>query len=126
RGGPRAGGCGPVIVGGRERTRLAGTRRAGYPFRSTLARGHMSDSRPSFLRDLFAGAIEDELLFPYPPPLEARDPDEARVVARLIGELERLEREGVIDSARFDAEEAVSEEALRALAEGGFLGLTIP
>lgn len=86
----------------------------------------MSDSRPSFLRDLFAGAIEDELLFPYPPPLEARDPDEARVVARLIGELERLEREGVIDSARFDAEEAVSEEALRALAEGGFLGLTIP
>ena len=28
-----------------------------------------------------AMTIEDELLFPYPPPLESRDPDEARVVA---------------------------------------------
>ena len=86
----------------------------------------MADSRPSFLRGVFSGTIHDPLLFPYPAPLEARDPEETRVVSRLIGELRRLEREGIIDSARFDEEEAVSEESLRALAEAGFLGLTIP
>jgi len=86
----------------------------------------MADPRPSFLRAVFDGAIHDSLLFPFPQGLEARDPEEARVVARLIGELHRLEREGVIDSARFDEEEAIPDEVLRALAAAGFFGLTIP
>jgi acyl-CoA dehydrogenase family protein 9 len=86
----------------------------------------MAETRPSFLRGIFTGDIQSSLLFPYPPPLRERDAAEAKVVERLIAELRRLESEGVIDSARFDAEEAVSEEALRALAAAGFFGLTIP
>jgi alkylation response protein AidB-like acyl-CoA dehydrogenase len=86
----------------------------------------MADQRPSFVRGLYAGAVHDDLLFPYPPTLEAHDPDEARVVRQLVAGMYRLQREGVIDSARFDEEEQVSEEAIRAFAELGMLGLTIP
>lgn len=38
---------------------------------------------PSFLRDLFAGDINESLLFPYPVTLDVRDPEEARTVHRL-------------------------------------------
>jgi alkylation response protein AidB-like acyl-CoA dehydrogenase len=86
----------------------------------------MPDSRPSFLRGVFAGTIHESLLFPFPPSLEARDAAEARVVARLLGDLHRMERDGLIDSARFDEEESVPDEVLRAFAEAGFFGLTIP
>ena len=83
------------------------------------------EQRPSFTRGVFAGAVHDSLLFPYPEPLDARDPDEARVVRRLIADLHRL-RGDLIDPARIDAEETVSEDVIRALAEIGMLGLTIP
>ena len=86
----------------------------------------MADSRPSFLRALFDGEIREDLLLPFPASLEARDPDEARVVARLIAAIRRMEREGVIDSARFDQDESVPDEVLQALAREGFFGLTIP
>jgi alkylation response protein AidB-like acyl-CoA dehydrogenase len=86
----------------------------------------MPDTRPSFLRGVFAGTIHESLLFPFPPALEARDPAEAGVVTRLLAELHRMEREGLIDSARFDEEEAVPDEVLQAFAEAGFFGLTIP
>jgi acyl-CoA dehydrogenase family protein 9 len=81
---------------------------------------------PSFVRGVFAGALHDSLLFPYPPPLERRDPDEARVVERLIRELRKMRREGLIDSARFDEEETIPEDVIRALARAGFLSLSIP
>jgi alkylation response protein AidB-like acyl-CoA dehydrogenase len=86
----------------------------------------MAETQPSFLRGIFAGAILEQLVFPYPAPLGARDPDEAREVERLIRELRRLEREGVIDPPRFDEEESVPDEVLHALAEAGFFGLSIP
>jgi alkylation response protein AidB-like acyl-CoA dehydrogenase len=86
----------------------------------------MTDPRPSFLRGVFAGAIHESLLFPYPAPLDVRDPAEARVVARLIGDLRRMQRDGLIDPARFDEDEAVPDEVLHALAEAGFFGLSIP
>ncbi len=85
----------------------------------------MSDDAPSFVRGLFAGAIHDELLFPYPAPLPERDPEEARTVRRLLAELERMSN-GLIDSARFDEEETVPEDVIRALADAGFLALSIP
>ena len=81
--------------------------------------------KPSFLRGLFSGAVHDELLFPYPAPLDRRDPDEAGLVTRLIRDLRALDGD-VIDAARFDEEERVSEDAIRALAEIGMLGITIP
>ena len=81
---------------------------------------------PSFVRGIFAGALHDTLLFPYPPPLDRRDPTEARVVRRLIDDLRQMQRERLIDSARFDEEETIDEEVVRALAKSGFLGLSIP
>ncbi|HSJ15499.1 MAG TPA: acyl-CoA dehydrogenase family protein [Longimicrobiales bacterium] len=86
----------------------------------------MADSRPSLLRGFFAGAIHDSLLFPFPAPLDVRDPGEARIVARLIAALRGMQREGLIDSARFDADEAIPDEVLEAFAAAGLFGLTIP
>jgi alkylation response protein AidB-like acyl-CoA dehydrogenase len=80
---------------------------------------------PSFTRGLFLGDIRHEFLFPYPDSLDRRDEDEARVVRRLIADLRRLERD-VIDSARYDAEEFTPDDVLRAFAEIGMFGLTIP
>jgi acyl-CoA dehydrogenase family protein 9 len=85
----------------------------------------MADQRPSFTRGLFTGVIHDSLLFPYPPSLDRRDPDEARVVRRLIDGL-RAMRGGLIDPARSDEEETIPEATITAFAELGMLGLTIP
>src|SRR5918999_938695 len=86
----------------------------------------MADAKPSFLRGVFAGAIHDSLIFPYPPPLDVRDADEARVVERLLADLHAMVGDGLIDSARFDEDEAVPDDVLRAFAEAGLLGLTVP
>jgi alkylation response protein AidB-like acyl-CoA dehydrogenase len=85
----------------------------------------MSDDAPSFVRGIFAGAIHDSLLFPFPALLDVRDPDETRTVRRLLASLDRM-RNGLIDSARFDEEETIPEEVIRALAESGWLGISIP
>ncbi|HVF39983.1 MAG TPA: acyl-CoA dehydrogenase family protein, partial [Gemmatimonadaceae bacterium] len=81
---------------------------------------------PSFTRGIFAGVIHDDLLFPYPPPLDVRNAEEAAVVRRLIAEIDRLEREKIIDPGRFDDEERVSEEVISEFGRVGLLGLTIP
>jgi acyl-CoA dehydrogenase family protein 9 len=86
----------------------------------------MSDDAPSFVRGIFAGAIHDSLLFPFPAPLNERDPAETHTVRRLLRELERMRESGVIDPARFDEEESIPDETIRALAESGWLGLSIP
>ena len=86
----------------------------------------MSDFKASFTRGLFAGVVHDELVFPYPPGLEERNPDEAGIVRRLIAEIDRMEQSGIIDPAKFDEEETVSEEVIVEFAEAGLLALTIP
>lgn len=86
----------------------------------------MTDQQPSFTRGVFAGVIHDSLLFPYPPTLDARDPDEARVVRRLIASLREMRAAGIIDPARFDEEETIPEEVIQAFGSMGMLGLTIP
>lgn len=85
----------------------------------------MADQQASFTRGLFTGAIHGSLLFPFPPPLEERNADEARVVRRLVGELRRMQGD-LIDPARFDEETTIPEPVIRAFAEIGMLGLTIP
>ena len=85
----------------------------------------MPNHTDSFVRGLFAGEIRDSLLFPYPAPLDERDPGEARVVRRLIRELRAMQGD-LIDSARFDEEERLPEEVIRAFAEIGLLGISIP
>ena len=81
---------------------------------------------PSFVRGVFAGALHDALLFPFPPSLDIRDPDEAKTVRRLIDGLRQMRDEGLIDSAAFDEQETIPEPTVRALAEHGLLGITIP
>jgi alkylation response protein AidB-like acyl-CoA dehydrogenase len=81
---------------------------------------------PSFVRGIFSGAINDALLFPFPPPLDVRDPDEAKIVRRLIDALRQMQRDGLIDSAAFDEQETIPEPTITALASAGLLGLTIP
>ena len=85
----------------------------------------MADQQSSFTRGIFAGVVLDSLLFPYPRPLDERNADEARTVRRLIKELRALEGD-VIDSGKFDEEETIPDNVIRAFAEIGMLGLTIP
>ena len=84
-----------------------------------------SNLTASFTRGIFAGAVHDSLLFPYPEPLDRGNPEEAKLVRHLIGELRRIERE-MIDSEKFDEEEGVPEHVIVALAEARLLALTIP
>jgi alkylation response protein AidB-like acyl-CoA dehydrogenase len=81
---------------------------------------------PSFVRGTFAGALHDSLLFPYPETLDVQDPAEAKVVERFIDALRQMRAEGLVDSAAFDEAETIPEATIRALAENGLLGLTIP
>ena len=69
--------------------------------------------------------VLDSLLFPYPRRLDERNADEARTVRRLIKSLREMESD-LIDSAKFDEEETIPENVIRAFAEAGMLGLTIP
>jgi acyl-CoA dehydrogenase family protein 9 len=85
----------------------------------------VADQQSSFTRGIFAGVVLDSLLFPYPRPLDERSADEARTVRRLIKDLRKLEGD-VIDSAKFDEEETIPDNVIRAFAEIGMLGLTIP
>lgn len=81
--------------------------------------------KPSFTRGIFAGVVHDSLLFPFPRPLDERDPAEGAVVRGLISSLRDM-RASLIDSERFDEEEAIPEEVIRAFADAGLLALTIP
>ena len=85
----------------------------------------LTEQKSSFTRGIFAGVILDSLLFPYPRPLEERNPDEARTVRRLIKSLRDMQGD-LIDSGKFDEEETIPENVIRAVAEIGMLGLTIP
>lgn len=83
-------------------------------------------TRPSFMRGLFAGEIADDVLFPYPAPLDERIPEEAELVRRIARDLNAMVASGIIDSARFDREETISEDVIRAFANAGLLGISIP
>jgi len=85
----------------------------------------VTDQQSSFTRGIFAGVVLDSLLFPYPRPLDERSADEARTVRRLIKELRALDGD-LIDPAKFDEEETIPDNVIRAFAEIGMLGLTIP
>ena len=79
----------------------------------------------SFTRGIFSGELHDELIFPYPAQLTDIDPSEAAIVARLVAAMEdRLG--GLVDSVQFDEEETIGDDVIAALAQHGFLGMTIP
>lgn len=83
-------------------------------------------AKPSFLRDLFAGDINESLLFPYPATLDARDAEEARTVHRLADAVNAMVASGLIDARRFDEQEGIDEAVIQAFAGAGLLALTIP
>jgi alkylation response protein AidB-like acyl-CoA dehydrogenase len=85
-----------------------------------------TEVRPSFTRGIFAGAVHDDLLFPYPEPLDRRNPDEGRLVRRLAADLDRMRKSGLIDSAKFDEEETIGDDVIAEFGRVGLLGLTIP
>ena len=78
------------------------------------------------MRGLFAGEIADSVIFPYPAPLDERDAEEAEVVRRIARDLNAMVEHGIIDSARFDREETISEDVIRAFGECGLLAISIP
>ncbi len=85
----------------------------------------MTEAKPSFTRGLFAGVLCSELVFPYPPTLDATNPDEADTVRRLLAALDdRLG--GLVDSVKFDEEETIGDDVIAALAQHGFLAMTTP
>ena len=81
---------------------------------------------PSFMRGLFAGEIADELLFPYPAPLNERHPEEAAVVTRLVFALNEMVAGGLINSAKFDSEETIGDDVIKAMADAGLLAIATP
>ena len=85
----------------------------------------VADQQPSFTRGIFAGVVLDSLLFPYPRPLDERNADESRTVRRLIKSLREMQG-SLIDPAKFDQDETIPEDVIKAFAEIGMLGLTIP
>src|SRR4051812_21599075 len=80
---------------------------------------------PSFTRALFLGDIHHQFVFPFPDPLDKRNPAEASLVRRLIADLRRIANQ-MIDPAKIDEDEAIPEEVLRALAGIGLFGISIP
>ncbi|MGQ0765789.1 MAG: acyl-CoA dehydrogenase family protein [Gemmatimonadota bacterium] len=89
------------------------------------ARRAAPPSSLSFVRGLFAGAVHDSLLFPYPETLDVRDSAEAAVVVRIARDLRALVGD-VINDEEIDELECVPEVVIEAFAKIGMLGLTIP
>jgi acyl-CoA dehydrogenase family member 9 len=75
----------------------------------------------SFMKSVFHGVIEENLIFPYP---EMR-PEEKENVALILENLRRF-GETEVDSAKIDREHAIPEELLTKMKEMGLFGLTIP
>jgi alkylation response protein AidB-like acyl-CoA dehydrogenase len=85
----------------------------------------MAQATRSFMRALFTGELHDDLLFPYPAPLDRRDPGEAAVVTRLVRELHALVGD-VLRPEQFDEEERIPEPVIEAFGRIGLLGISIP
>src|SRR5262245_44704027 len=76
---------------------------------------------PSFMRSLFEGQIEEEMIFPYPSL-----PEEERENLELLLESVRRFASQRIDARRIDENEELPKEVLGGMAELGLFGLTIP
>jgi alkylation response protein AidB-like acyl-CoA dehydrogenase len=93
---------------------------------ATTTAASAAATKPSFLRGLFQGEITDALLFPYPATLDARQPEEAATVQRLIDALHAMVASGLIDPRQMDEDEAIGEPVIKAFADAGLLALTTP
>ncbi|MDQ3308921.1 MAG: acyl-CoA dehydrogenase family protein [Gemmatimonadota bacterium] len=81
----------------------------------------MADKKPSFIRQLFAGAIDDAILFPYP----AISAEEDRQVSKYIDQL-RSYLDANLDRDWIDENERIPEDVLDELRQMGLFGVSLP
>jgi acyl-CoA dehydrogenase family protein 9 len=81
----------------------------------------VSADERSFMKSVFHGVIEENLIFPYPE----MEPDEKESVSLILDNLRRF-AETEIDAAKIDREHKIPDELLAKMKEMGLFGLTIP
>ncbi|MGI9181217.1 MAG: hypothetical protein ACR2H9_12060 [Longimicrobiaceae bacterium] len=81
----------------------------------------MSTKPPSFTRQLFAGAIDDSILFPYP----TISPEEDRRVNAFLAELKAF-CERHVDPDWIDENERIPAEVIDGLRRLVLVGISIP
>ncbi|MBX3268933.1 MAG: acyl-CoA dehydrogenase family protein [Sandaracinaceae bacterium] len=81
----------------------------------------MSEEQTSFMKSLFHGLIEENLVFPYPEM-----PPEERETVQMIVENLRKFGETEVDSAKIDREHTIEPALLDKMKAMGLFGLTIP
>jgi acyl-CoA dehydrogenase family protein 9 len=79
------------------------------------------ESKPSFVKSLFLGAIEESLILPYPE----FPSDDRETVELVLDTFKRFAKEN-IDAVRFDREAHYPRETLRGLSDIGMMGLIVP
>lgn len=81
----------------------------------------MSSDEHSFMKSLFHGLIEENLIFPYPE----MDPEEKETVSLILDNIHRF-GESEVDSPKIDKEHVIPPELLEKMKEMGLFGLNIP
>ena len=81
----------------------------------------MSSDDRSFMKSIFHGLIEENLIFPYPE----MEPEEKEMVGMIIDNLHKF-AEAEVDSAKIDREHAIPDDLLEKMKELGLFGLSIP
>lgn len=88
---------------------------------AVATRTGMAEKKPSFVRQLFAGVLEDTILFPFP----ALSPEEDRETSRFVAEL-RDYLESHLDREWIDEHEQIPPEVLDELKRRGLFGVSLP
>lgn len=81
----------------------------------------MSADERSFMKSLFHGLIEENLVFPYPE----MNPEECENVNLILDNVRKF-AEAEVDSTKIDHEHAIPDELLEKMKQMGLFGLTIP
>jgi len=77
--------------------------------------------KPSLARGLFAGRIDENLIFPFP----RLDGDEAEALDMVLTEFHRFAGDH-LDGAAFDTNMEIPQEFIAQVGELGMLGFTVP
>lgn len=80
-----------------------------------------SDDERSFMKSIFHGLLEENLVFPYPE----MDPEEKENVNLILENIRRF-AESEVDSAQIDHDHEIPEALLTKMKEMGLFGLAIP
>jgi acyl-CoA dehydrogenase family protein 9 len=78
-------------------------------------------NKPSFSKSLFAGSIEQDLIFPY-PKISSEEAENLKLILESIRQFAKDH----INSEEIDRNESIPQEVLTGLAEIGLFGMSIP